>query len=251
MRKPLIGLTANRDDARSPLSVNAAYSEAVLAAGGIPVLLTFPLSEEDILQLTGTLDGILFTGGGDIHPFFFGEETHRSCGPVFPERDRAELALAKAADAAGLPVLGICRGAQILNVALGGDIFQDIPSQAKGGGPFPIAHRQPFSASIPAHRVHVEPGSLLEKIAGPGPLSVNSLHHQAIRRRAPGLSCCGLAPDGIIEAVWKPEHKFFLGIQWHPERLRRAQAEIKAGPQAEASACADAIFEAFVGACGT
>ncbi len=147
MRKPLIGLTANRDDARSPLSVNAAYSEAVLAAGGIPVLLTFPLPEEDILQLTDTLDGILFTGGGDIHPFFFGEETHRSCGPVFPERDRAELALAKAADAAGLPVLGICRGAQILNVALGGDISRTFPHRRKAAAPSP----SPTGSRSPLH----------------------------------------------------------------------------------------------------
>lgn len=275
MKKPVIGVTVSQETPHSPLSLNTAYAEALGAAGGIPVLLPFPLPEEDLDRLLSCLDGILFTGGGDIYPLLLGEETHRNCGPVSLERDLAEFFLARQARQRNLPALGICRGAQVINAALGGSIWQDIPSQcrplsdgisapaasaedrlAHAGAacpPYPMAHSQPFAPSLCCHTVTVTADSLLGKLvrsraaeaqqpkkseaADTFPISVNSLHHQAVRHPAPGLEVCAMAPDGITEAVWAPDAAFFLGVQWHPERLWREHPEQLA------------IFQGFIESC--
>lgn len=215
--KPLIALTPYFNIDKEEPYMRPAYLAAIRASGGIPVVLPLDLTEPDLSQIVDTFDGFLFTGGPDIHPFYFGEETQAHCGNVCLRRDRMELALLPLVLAARKPVLGICRGVQLLNIGLDGDIYQDIPSQFPEE--FPIAHSQPFYYDTPSHTVTVAPGSLLFELAQSDTIKVNSMHHQAVRRVAPGLTATGHAPNGLIECVEKPDYPFFIGVQWHPEYL--------------------------------
>ncbi len=216
--KPFIALTPYHNLEKDEPYMRPAYLSAVREAGGIPVILPLEPEEADLPQLVNAFDGFLFTGGPDLHPFSFGEETHRCCQNVSPKRDHLELTLLKLVLKAQKPVLGICRGIQLINVCLGGDIYQDIPSQFPED--FPIAHTQPFAFDIPSHAVTVVPDTLLEKIAGNSRIQVNSMHHQAIRKPAPGLKVTGYAPNHLAECVEMPDYpSFFLGVQWHPEYL--------------------------------
>lgn len=218
MEKPIIALTPYFNIDREEPYMRPAYLKAIRHAGGIPIILPLDLEEAELARILAAVDGVLFTGGPDIHPFYFGEETQIHCGNVCLRRDRMELSLLKLAMEQKKPILGICRGIQLLNVGLGGDIYQDIPSQFPED--FPIAHTQPFYYDTPSHKVTVVPGTLLAKIAQGTVINVNSMHHQAVRRPAPGLTVSGYAPHQLIEAVEKPDYpNFFLGIQWHPEYL--------------------------------
>lgn len=216
-KKPVILLTPYFNTERDEPYMRPAFLKAVRHAGGIPVILPLDLTESDLAQLLEGADAVLFTGGPDVHPFFFGEETQAHCGNVCLRRDELELALLRLAMEAKKPILGVCRGVQILNIGLGGDIYQDIPSQFKEE--FPIAHTQPFAYNIPSHTVSVTPGTLLARIAQNSVIKVNSMHHQAVRRVAPGLTASGHAPGGLVECVEKPDYPFFIGVQWHPEYL--------------------------------
>ena len=216
-KKPVILLTPYFNTERDEPYMRPACLKAVRHAGGIPVILPMDLTEADLAQLLEGADAVLFTGGPDVHPFFFGEETQAHCGNVCLRRDELELALLRLAMEAKKPILGVCRGVQILNIGLGGDIYQDIPSQFKEE--FPIAHTQPFAYDIPSHTVSVTPGTLLARIAQNSVIKVNSMHHQAVRRVAPGLTASGHAPGGLVECVEKPDYPFFIGVQWHPEYL--------------------------------
>ena len=208
----------------------------VQLAGGEPVLIPYETRAEEMDALLDGLDGVLFSGGPDPHPFLFGEETQANCGNASIPRDTMELALLKAVMNVRKPILGICRGAQIINVGLGGDIYQDIPSQTDQS--FPIAHRQPFAYPVPSHHVHIIKDTLLSRICGGRmEIAVNSFHHQAVREPAPGLVASGLAPDTIIEAVEMPDYPYLLGVQWHPEHM---------WPKDQAAAN---IFKSFVEAC--
>ena len=217
MRKPLIGLTPYHDTDNHDIKMRPTYLRALKAAGAIPVVMPLEASKDDLLQLTDELDGFLFAGGPDVHPFLFGKETREGCGNVSKERDQMELTLLPLILALGKPVLGICRGIQILNIGLGGDIWQDIPSQVKRD--FPIAHSQPFYYNMPSHTVTLLDDSLLSSIAGKSELKVNSMHHQAVREVAPGLVATAWSPDQLVEAIEMPGYPFFLGVQWHPEYL--------------------------------
>lgn len=217
MRKPLIGLTPYHDTDNHDIKMRPTYLRTLKAAGAIPVVMPLEASEDDLKQLTDELDGFLFAGGPDVHPFLFGEETREGCGNVSKERDQMELTLLPLILALGKPVLGICRGIQILNIGLGGDIWQDIPSQVKRD--FPIAHSQPFYYNMPSHTVTLSDDSLLSSIAGKSELKVNSMHHQAVREVAPGLVATAWSPDQLVEAIEMPGYPFFLGVQWHPEYL--------------------------------
>lgn len=235
-RKPLIALTPYYNIAQEEPYMRPAYLKAIETAGGIPVILPLNLAKKDLAQLADIFDGFLFTGGPDVHPFNFNEETHAHCGNVSSQRDSMELALLILVMKAKKPVLGICRGIQLLNIGLGGDIYQDIPSQFRQA--FPIAHNQPFACEIPAHTVNVVPGTLLSQIAGADlNLKVNSMHHQAVRNLAPGLTAAAYAPGQLIEAIEKPNYPFFLGVQWHPEYLWAKDSTAKG------------IFAGFVAAC--
>ncbi|WP_143321972.1 gamma-glutamyl-gamma-aminobutyrate hydrolase family protein [Clostridium sp. HBUAS56010] len=235
MRKPLIGLTPYHDTDNHDIKMRPTYLRALKAAGAIPVVMPLEASKEDLEQLAKELDGFLFAGGPDVHPFLFGEETQAHCGNVSYERDEMELSLLPLILDLKKPILGICRGIQILNIALGGTIWQDIPSQIRQD--FPIAHTQPFRYQIPSHTVTLTAGSLLSKIAGKQTLEVNSMHHQAVKDLAPDLVATAYSPDHLTEALEMPGYPFFLGVQWHPEYLW------------EKDEAAYGIFQNFVNAC--
>ncbi len=192
-----------------------------------------------IAEALEDIDGLLLTGGDDVAPGRYGEEVHPAVVVVAPERDDFEIALIKEARARHLPIFAICRGMQVLNVAFGGTLVQDIPTQAPGA----LDHGMkvpPHNAFDPAHEIWIEKDSLLaglmkDRLAGGDSLEVNSRHHQAIKHLAPGFRAVATAPDGIIEAIEDPGARFCLGVQWHPENFYRT-GEFRA------------LFEGFVAA---
>ncbi len=235
MRKPLIGLTPAHDMESGDVKARPTYMRALKAAGAIPVVMPLDASEEDLKQLSQDLDGFLFTGGPDVHPFLFGEETQAHCGNVSPARDQMEISLLPMIMELQKPILGICRGIQVLNIALGGNIWQDIPSQVTRD--FPLAHSQPFSYDMPCHTVALTDGSLLARISESSSIEVNSMHHQAVKDLAPGLIASAYSTDYLIEALEMPDYPFFIGVQWHPEYLWEKNKE------------AFRLFQTFVKAC--
>lgn len=231
---PFIGVTASVNPENGGPCTGQAYLTALSACGAIPLILPHTLTKTECRRLAGTLDGFLFTGGPDVHPFYFGEETLEGCGSQSPQRDRTELQLFTEIFACRKPILGICRGLQVINIALGGDLWQDIKQQTKRA--VPIAHRQPFDSSVPSHHISIAENSILAAVTGCRQAEVNSAHHQAVRRLGNGLRASALASDGIIEAAEHPEYPFLLGVQWHPELLFRTHAHAKM------------LFSAFVSA---
>ena len=213
MSRPRMGLTADEADGRYELG--RAYVEAVVAAGGLPLLLPHePALAADYL---GGLDGLVVTGGAfDVPPELYGEARRHGCGPVKPERTAAELGLLAGALDRGLPVLGVCGGMQLMAVARGGTLFQDLVCDAGLGG-----HEQPPPKDVPAHEVLVADGSWLASLVGAGPLRVNSTHHQGVRTAGDGVKVAASAPDGLIEAIELDGEAFALGVQWHPEAVAR------------------------------
>jgi putative glutamine amidotransferase len=204
---------AEGEPPRSELALGERYLEAVRLAGGMPVVLA-PVEADGIDVLLGRLDAICLSGGPDLDPASYGVGPHERLGPTQPQLDRFELELARAAVARGLPVLGLCRGMQVLNVALGGSLHQHLPDL--GGG---IEHRQQRLTSEPSHRVTLERQSRLTKLIGRRYLEVNSFHHQALHVLGRGLAVAGRAPDGVVEAVEAPGRRFIFGVQWNAEFL--------------------------------
>jgi len=234
MRKPMIGLTAHWDSQREGYWMLLYYFRCVEADGGIPVLLPYLSDEEMLRQAVQELDGILLTGGVDVAPGFYGEEVAESCGEICDERDRMEKILFEASLAANKPVLGICRGIQVMNVFLGGTLYQDIPTQLTAAEP--ACHRPNPPHYDHIHEVEILPQTPLHQMLGASSVVVNSMHHQAIRTLAPQLAAMAFAPDGLVEAVYMPQAHYVLGVQWHPERL-------------EKDAASRALFSDFVCAC--
>ena len=238
MPLPLIGLTTSRlthTTGIPVISITEAYIQAVLRAGGLPVLIPVGLSNSQTFEIYTHLQGLLLTGGGDIDPASFGGAPHPRVYDVDPQRDALEVALVQQAARDGLPFLGICRGIQVMNVALGGKLYTDIGDQYAGA----LRHDMMpgFPRDLIAHPVEIRPGSCLAGLIGVDSLSVNSLHHQGIRTVAPSLQATAFAPDGLVEAVELSGHPFALGVQWHPEWL----------PE---SVRMQAIFRGFVAAAG-
>lgn len=223
--KPLIAITPSPTSDTLPhgtflrYAMNAAYVEAVLAAGGVPVIL--PFQDGHAGPLLDAVHGLLLSGGGDVEPGRFGaDNVHESTYGVSPERDRFEFELLQEAISRDLPVLGICRGIQVMNVALGGTLVQDITSEPSG--PPRLGHRQQESGLGPAevgHLVSIVADAPLAELFGTDEVGVNSFHHQAIDALAPGLLPVAHAADGIVEAVVLPDHPFVVGLQWHPELM--------------------------------
>ena len=181
------------------------------------------------------LDGFLFTGGGDADPKYYGQEMLPQCGKPNVARDEFELALLKAVLAAGKPVLGICRGEQMLNVAMGGTLIQDIPSQrpeAAGEN-----HRDNDHRRAPSHPAHITPGTHLHRLLGCEELLTNSVHHQSVDLPAPGLRICAVSPAGIVEAIEAEDSRFLLGLQWHPESLAARDEQMQRPFDALVNAC--------------
>lgn len=212
--KPIIGITASFTSSEHQRVKNT-YIQAVIRAGGIPVILPTG-TEQDIVHFVERFDGFIFTGGGDVDPFLFGEEPHVDLGDVEPERDAFELPFAKAILDANKPLLGICRGMQVLNVALDGGVYQDIYAQQKNTT---IQHSQKAATYHASHFVRFTTGSLMEKITGEDTIKVNSFHHQAVSTVKAPLQVSGTANDGTIEAIESSQHSFVIGVQWHPEAL--------------------------------
>ncbi len=210
---PLIGITGNFGEKGCELAEG--YYLSVVRAGGTPVAIPPHNDKEALVTLLETLDGIIFSGGGDINPLLLGEEPLPQLHSVCPKRDEPELFLAREAFHRQIPMLGICRGIQVMAAALGGKVWQDIYVQGDGAK---IKHSQDMPRHCASHTVNLKEGSLIQSTFGnKQTLAVNSFHHQAVSDPGPHLQVSALSPDGIIEAVESSEHKALLGVQWHPE----------------------------------
>jgi len=227
--RPLIGVTGvvREWQGAERAGVNAVYARAVHAAGGVPLVLPPFLDEQDAAAAIAALDGLVLTGGEDVDPAHYGAERSPLLGTVSVARDRSELALFAAARRAGLPVLGICRGIQLVNVALGGTLWQDLPSERPG----PVDHDPGTARHLRSHAVRLAPGSRAARALGTERLEANSFHHQAVRDLAPGLAASGWAEDGLVEAVEAADDggPWLLAVQWHPEELHAERAAPDAG----------------------
>lgn len=221
MKTPLIGITTYRTDnpyGNPILALGENYVQALSQAGSLPVMVPLGLPDNQLDALLTRLDGILFSGGGDMDPLIFGDEMTPKVNGVDPDRDRVEMQSVKTAVSEGVPFLGICRGLQVINVALGGTLYTHVEDQ------HPQALKHDFYPDWPRnhlpHTVQIAPESHLAAILGTTEPGVNSLHHQGVRDLAPGLQAMAYAPDGLIEAFEMPEHPFGLAVQWHPEWLQ-------------------------------
>ncbi len=219
MKKPMIGITTRngRDgDGHALTTLQHSYINAIVQANGLPVLIPEILPEEDFLDLYSRLKGILFTGGGDISLKYFDGSDHPRIGEVDELRDTTEITLMRAAVNDGKPILGICRGAQVMNIALGGTLYTHIYDQLKGA----LDHAYPgdLRRTI-VHPVNVDETTRSAEIFGETLLNVNSLHHQGLKDIAPGLKVAGHAPDGLVEVIEIPDHPYAIAVQWHPEWL--------------------------------
>lgn len=214
--RPLIGITSSFSPENDSQTLPSAYVRSIETAGGIPFIIPAGISPDLIGSILNRVDGILLSGGVDIDPMLFGESPHQKLGAVSPERDSIEIPLTKEALARGVPILAICRGVQVLNVAAGGTLIQDIPSQVPGA----IKHRQEAPRWLGTHDINIEPGSKVACLLGTTQVRVNSYHHQSVKDVAPGFKVTARAPDGIIEAIETTnQDRFAVGVQWHPEGM--------------------------------
>ncbi|WP_041544089.1 gamma-glutamyl-gamma-aminobutyrate hydrolase family protein [Oceanobacillus iheyensis] len=234
--KPVIGITSSMETDCSQYTINNRNIRAIENAGGIPVMLPYLKNDEDIDYMMNKLDGLYLTGGYDIDPTLFGEEPLPGLGIIIPERDRSEIAYVEKMIERDKPILGVCRGSQILNIALGGLMYQDIYSQLDTVKL--LQHRQKAPIDHRSHFVHVKEGSLLYQLTGLDKFKVNSYHHQTNNRVPEDYQICATASDGIIEAFESEKHRFVLGLQWHPEGL----IDCKDDPSF-------AIYQGFIKAC--
>jgi len=213
MTRPLIGITAGPSSAEPErYALRDDYVRAVEQAGGVPVVLA-PGPAENVPEVLARLDGLVLSGGSDVDPGQYGARPHPTVEDVAPERDAFELALVREALRRDLPVLAICRGQQVLNVATGGTLVQDIPSELPGA----VDHDPDGERWAHAHEVRILPGTRLREILGRDRVAVNSFHHQAVARLGEGLVASAASPDQVIEGVEAPDRRFVVGVQWHPE----------------------------------
>jgi len=222
--KPVIGVTpdfnaGNREEwgGKEPTYfLRARYIRAIEELGGVPVILPLVADPSARRRLLEGIDGLLLTGSGpDLNPALYGERQQYRFPVVAERRCDFEFSLARLALRNTIPTLGICGGMQTMNVACGGSLYQDIPAQVNDA----LQHRQALPATRVSHNVSVITGSLLRRIVQRSSMQVNSSHHQSVKTVGPDLTTSALAPDGIVEAIEHPAHRFFLGVQWHPEFL--------------------------------
>ena len=223
MERPRILITTQYEDGADRATLRLTYTNAIIQAGGLALAAT-PINDATYVEeLVSAADGILLIGGDDVAPELYGEKQSEMCGLVSHLRDSFEISIAKLAATRGVPTLGICRGIQVMNVALGGSLFQHIDG-----------HMQTLPKSEPSHFVNITDSPMLG-ICGKRS-AVNSFHHQAVNRVAKELEICALSDDGNVEAVFMPSHPFFIGVQWHPELMIKTDTGAKR------------IFEEFVSA---
>ena len=220
----IIGITTNHSSnayGQTTVLLMQAYVKAILQAGGVPVLIPSLIANDGWDALYPRLDGILFTGGGDISLAHFKGDPHPRIDDVDPERDTVELNLLHAAVADGKPFLGICRGCQLVNVGLGGTLYTHIPDQL----PNALDHSYPGNMrTVLVHEVRIDEGTRTADVLGEPIVKVNSHHHQGLKNIAPSLRIAGHSPDGLVEAIELPDHPFALAVQWHPEWLTDQQS---------------------------
>lgn len=233
--KPIIGITSSMELDQKKYMVNENNVRAIHQAGGIPLLLPYITGDNDIDQMVQQIDGLYLPGGYDIDPTLFGEEPHPKLGTIIPKRDKFEFSLIEKVLEKGKPILGVCRGSQILNIVVGGDMYQDIYGQIHTPL-FQHSQRSPLQHG--SHFVNVLEDSLLAKLVGVTELRVNSFHHQANRKIPSNFLASGVANDGIIEAIESKEHPFVLGVQWHPESMLQVNDE-----------ASEKIYKGFITAC--
>ena len=230
--RPVIGIFPSVDDEQLTRLLRS-YTKSIEDAGGLPLILPYTENEEILNSYIDLCQGFVFSGGVDIAPERFGEEIHPSCGTIHKYRDQFECIGFEEVMKTGKPILGICRGCQVINVFLGGSLYQDIPSQLETTLP----HRQTEPKTQPSHPVLVTEGTPLYELTGKDKIEANSFHHQAIKALGEGLQVMARAEDGIIEAVFMPSHRYLRAYQWHPERLYEINKDNRA------------IFEDFISAC--
>jgi putative glutamine amidotransferase len=217
--KPLIGITTNQSKTpygQPTVMLMQSYINAVIGAGGVPVLIPSLIPDDGWDTVYSRLDGILFSGGGDIGLEYSPGEPHPRIDDIDLARDSMELKMVRAAASDGKPFLGICRGCQVMNVALGGSLYTHIPDQL----PNALDHSYPGNMrTLLVHEIKIEEGTRFAEIFGEPIIKVNSLHHQGLKDIAPSIRVAGHAPDGLVEAIELPDHPFGLAVQWHPEWL--------------------------------
>jgi len=232
MERPIIGVIPLWDEKKDSIWMLPGYMQGLEEAGVVPVILNLTVSETALKQTARFCDGFLFTGGHDVNPQLYGQEKNSHCEEICEIRDQMEAYLFREAVLnQHKPALGICRGIQLFNVLLGGSLYQDIPAEFPGA----VNHTKGPPYDVPAHNVRLIPESPLFKLIGKECIEVNSYHHQGINRIAPGLEIMALADDGLVEAVYMPDHSYVWAVQWHPEFSRKDEISKK-------------IFSSFAGA---
>ncbi len=229
---PKVGITASVFEGK--LALNEQYVKAALMAGAVPYAVPPIPDPRTIEQYVREMDGWIVSGGADVDPVHYGEQPLPELGPVLPDRDRFEIGLIREAAKKNVPVIAVCRGLQVLNVALGGSLYQDVRHYRSDH----LQHQQKSAPHIASHAVEIVPHSLLHSILNKSEIRTNSLHHQSVKSVAPGLFVSARAPDGVVEAVESRSHRFVLGVQWHPEAMAAADDD------------AMKLFLALTDACG-
>lgn len=213
MLKPLVGVMPLWDDEKESIWMLPGYMNGLIQAGATPIIFPFSSDEEELIHLVDMCGGILFTGGHDVSPLLYQEKPLQGLVSCCDMRDEMEKIVLKASMDADKSILGICRGIQFINVALGGTLYQDLPLQH----PSDTIHRQQAPYDVPVHQVQIKKDSPLYKCLGTECLSVNSCHHQAVKTLAPSLKSMAISSDGLTEAIYHPDQKFLWAVQWHPE----------------------------------
>lgn len=230
--KPIIGILAKVDTERNSELQNA-YTKAIEGSGGAPVLLPYVEDDGTIERFVDICDGFVFTGGADVDPLRYGEERKDSCGEIQHNRDELEFKVLSKVINTEKPILAICRGSQLINIALGGTLYQDISSEIDTR----ISHRQSEPKNSPSHDVKILPNTPLDTLMGAHQIHANSFHHQAIKTLGDGLEIMAVAEDGIIEAFYLLKNQYLRAYQWHPERLYETDMHNRC------------IFDDFITAC--
>ena len=235
--RPIIGLTISLQQDEGKLYTPTSYTKAIIEAGGLPVMLNVTRDDAQIAEYAELVDGVLFSGGDDVDPAVYGEEQIWGCGGIVPVRDEFEIKLLRTLleKHPEKPILGICRGTQVLNVAMGGTLYQDLKSQVEGC----IRHQQQQLSRYGSHAAMIDEHSKLHEIYGSTKVMVNSFHHQAVKDIGKELIITARASDGVVEGFEKPDHPYFVAVQWHPERLVEHEHHPEHKP----------LFKSFVDAC--
>lgn len=232
--KPIIGISPLYDVEKRGLWMRPGYLDVLYACGAIPLVLPFGSDAVDVEQILSICDGLLLTGGPDVSPERYGQTANETCDETQPFRDELEYQLMEKALDEDMPIFGVCRGEQILNVYLGGTLYQDLATELPGS----LNHAMKPPYETPCHKVLLDEGEPLAVLLGESELPVNSIHHQAIKKLAAELCPLAHAMDGVVEGVWMPGKRFVWGVQWHPEWIWDVDARQQRIVQRFVDACA-------------